>query len=126
MPTIRFLSCLRPIDQQCIDHVAKSHGQDKKAEAVRFAIAKQAARSLMPGARSAYADLAAAVRELSDTGAPDRSAPPMIRWHQLYRESDLRALATIMRVHGINHKAEAIRLAIRAQARHDGFRGNLT
>jgi hypothetical protein len=110
----RFLSCVEPVDLECVSRIMAAHGHGKKSEAVRFALQQQAARSSQRGAVKRYEPLAAEVNAAADADAG------MPRWHQLYRPVDFEVMEFLCKQHNLRSNASAIRFAIRAQAQADG------
>jgi hypothetical protein len=115
----RWLVCLTEYDMACLAHITAHHGYIRKADAMRFAIERMAERCGEPAAVKTYGDLAEAV------GVPNQvkgdGGPKMPRWHQMFSESTMKGVDRIVRRHGLKHKAEAVRMALRVQAAEDGM-----
>lgn len=121
----RWLFHLYDIDLACLRHVQSAHGLMSQADALRLSLVRQAARSAAPGANRRYRRLAAAVSDAGQKANARRAAGGglgrMPRCCQLLRDMDRAALAAIQEAHGLAKRAEAARLALRAQAVVDGL-----
>jgi hypothetical protein len=114
----RSLFCLTAHDYECIDHTARVHGHIRRADAVRFAIFQQSARSKEASAVRAARPL---VEACLGNNAVNPDGKPLRRWHMLVSVSVDEHLNVIMARHGFDHKAEAVRFVVRSQAYADGF-----